>query len=271
MATQLKTIIFSPHLDDAVFSVGACLRSEAFGKAKVVNIFTRSKYTVAGLANDRKVTQLRMREDQLAMRQLGVEATYWGFPDTTLKTSYTDESSYLDPSAVPSNDCTWFSVQQHIENEFRLNKHHLFLAPLGIGSHIEHRIVTELCLRFLRSGRKVAFYEDGSYFTGVTKESTSVANRLGLHRYIIIKPVAFSEKQSLIDVYSSQVDRSTRKILETAYVKVQGERLWSTDRVINFASRQIAASLKQSMGRRTDPLRGSVAKLYRTGSIMELL
>lgn len=230
---EIETVVLSPHLDDAAFSVGACLLSGLFPRASVINIYSRSGYRIDSLGEESEVTHRRMQEDREAMRLLGIAASYWGFPDTSLKPEYPDEPSYLNPAADPKSDKSYSAVSERIADVVRTRRAALFLSPLGLGYHIEHRIVAEVCHGFLQEGMFVAFYEDGSYFEKSVTEATTIAEHLGLTSHITISPLGFSWKEGLVKVYSSQIDEQTLASLRRSYSETGGERLWSTDRVID--------------------------------------
>jgi len=228
---DLKTIIFSPHLDDAVFSLGGCLLRRLFPQPSVINIYTRSRYCIEGLGEEAAVTHMRRNEDREAMRMLGIAASYWDFPDASLKPEYPDESSYLNPTADTKGDPSYADVFTRIAEVGRNWREALLLAPLALGNHIEHRVVAEACGELLREGRSVAFYEDGSYLGHSAEEGASIAARLGLTHHVTLRPVNFSEKECLVRLYASQVDQEILASLRRAYSEVGGERLWSTEPV----------------------------------------
>jgi len=230
---DLKTIIFSPHLDDAVFSLGGCLLARLFPQPSVINIYTRSRYRIDGLGEEAAVTRMRRNEDREAMRMLGIAASYWELPDTSLKPEYPDESSYLNPAADTKSDPSYAAVFAGIAEVGRRWGEALFLAPLGLGNHIEHRVTAEVCGELLREGRSVAFYEDGSYLGHSAKVAAIVAERLGLTHHVTLRPVGFSEKECLVCLYASQVDHETLASLRRAYSEMGGERLWSTEPVVD--------------------------------------
>jgi LmbE family N-acetylglucosaminyl deacetylase len=230
---DLKTIIFSPHLDDAVFSLGGCLLARLFPQPSVINIYTRSRYRIDGLGEEVAVTRMRRNEDREAMLSLGIAASYWEFPDTSLKPEYPDEPSYLNLAAETKSDPSYAAVFAGIAEVGRSESEALFLAPLGMGNHIEHRVTAEACGELLREGKSVAFYEDGSYLTHSAKEGAVVAAGLGLTGHVTLLPVGFSEKERLVRFYASQIDDETLASLRRAYSEVGGERLWSTEPVVD--------------------------------------
>ena len=65
------TVIISPHLDDAVFSLGGAMLTGRLGKITVVSMFTRSSYCIDGLGDIERVTEMRAAEDREALALVG--------------------------------------------------------------------------------------------------------------------------------------------------------------------------------------------------------
>ena len=240
--SSVQTIIFSPHLDDAVFSLGGTLIIGALGTVRVVNIYTTSRYSVSGNLDPASVTETRMAEDRTAMAMLGIEAEYWGFEDTTMKQQrYPDEASYLDPNADPLRDDSWGEVFERINATFARFPQALFLAPLGIGHHIEHRIVAQCCLPHGNRGPVVGFYEDGTYFRDQAY-SRQCAAEFGLAESVTIAGPEYDRKARLIDIYASQLDASIRQNIRIAFHRNSGESIWTWSNLIDRIKNMVTAT-----------------------------
>lgn len=242
MKTKFDTIILSPHLDDAIFSLGGILQAQMVGKAKVINIYTQSRYTIHGLGERQEVTRTRLKEDASAMGRLGVTKEDWGFPDSTLKSIYPTEKSYLDPRVKLENDPSFFPLQDRIRRLVKtMGEDTLFFAPLGLGNHVEHRIVTAICLGIPALHDRLVLYEDGSYFEDGMGMAAQLASQQGRAIALTIKAGPFDWKAQLIKCYQSQVDDAIYEDLRVAFAHHRGEKLWT-----NAATKDRLESLFQA-------------------------
>lgn len=220
------SIIFSPHPDDVVFSIGATLLAGCLGATRIINVFSRSRYTVAGLGHEEEISSRRILEDARAMEKVKADADYWNYPDSSVKRQYADESHYMDAANRPANDEYFPLVHERIKTELSTNSNALFLAPLGLGYHIDHSIIAAVCAMLPHS--TIAYYEDGSYFTGNPEDAYRHATALNLHRAITLDPGNLADKIGLAMLYESQFDNEIRTNLESAYRHCGGERIWCT-------------------------------------------
>ena len=218
------SIIFSPHPDDAVFSLGATLLAGFLGKVKVINIFSTSRYTIHAMGDKASVTAKRIEEDRKAMEYLNVDVIYWNYPDSSLRPQYKDEDHYLDPGNNPEDDVCYQHVYSSIKNEFIENNGTFFFAPLGLGTHIDHTIIACACSSVQNTA--IAYYEDGSYFTGNPADARRFADILQLTDVLSIDPGNLNKKMELVNFYSSQLNTEIYSSLKEAYIQSSGERIW---------------------------------------------
>jgi LmbE family N-acetylglucosaminyl deacetylase len=224
-----ETVILSPHTDDAVFSLGAALAAGYFGSCLIINIYSRSRYTVWGCGNPDEITQQRRKEDEAAMKHLSVDVDYCGLPDSSLRKAYPSEESYLNPGISTDADETWESARELLRRVIEQNPVAFFLSPLGLGHHIDHRIVRDICLMSPQL-QKIAFFEDGTYFRPGLLPFHH-AKLLGLKTAWSYRSVGYAKKAAAVEFYCSQVDDSIRQSLQNAHHEYNGERVWTRENI----------------------------------------
>lgn len=155
----------SPHLDDAAFSVGGTLAALADGghDVQVVTCFTRSVagptgFALAcqldkGLDADVDYLALRRAEDRRAMEVLAVRSSLLDLPEAPHR-GY-ESAPELFVGVRPGDD-----VWQEVLNGLDALDADLWLAPQGLGNHVDHLQV----VRAVRAlDRPTAWWRDAPY------------------------------------------------------------------------------------------------------------
>jgi LmbE family N-acetylglucosaminyl deacetylase len=190
---EYDTVVLSPHPDDAVFSLGGAMLKGILGKILIVNVFTRSAYVVDEVASDVEVTELRRAEDLKAVASLGCKSVYMELPDSSLKDCYRTEADYMDRNADIHADPCWEAARIGVLEMLQGLNYGLALFPLGLGGHVEHRILKEIGLEAADRGIPTAFYEDAAYYLDHSTELTDLVEEF--ERCIRLKTASLEEKQ----------------------------------------------------------------------------
>jgi hypothetical protein len=134
----------SPHLDDAVFSVGAWLAAQ--DDVVVATVFTASVpdpqgfalacQTDKGLGPDVDYMALRRAEDERACAALGARAVHLGLPEAPHRGYDSAEALFAgvrpgDAPPVAEALGPW------------LARAHVVLGPAGVGGHADHLLVRD--------------------------------------------------------------------------------------------------------------------------------
>lgn len=239
----LNLLLLSPHRDDAAFSLTLSIaRWLALGhRITIMNVFSRSSYAPFSDAdtvheNDRLtyVSALRRREDESFARHMpGATPANLKFVDLNLKDApirlRCDPSSVCE-LAVDPNDTAFAKLQKslatHLEGKGAL------VAPLGIGKHVDHRVVREAVLSFA-TDLPIAFYEDLPY----AAETEDAGLREGLEPVLVdgmgsalrgryAEPGEF--KRRMVALYGSQIDAGQGEAIAGFCLRSGGaERLWA--------------------------------------------
>ena len=161
----MRVVAVSPHLDDAAFSVGGALAvlADAGHDVTVLTCFTGSVdrptgfaltcQTDKGLAPDADYLALRREEDGRAMAVLGarlvhlplVEAPYRGY-----------DSAPALFAGVRDDDDVW----RDLVEQLRPVEADLWLAPQGLGAHVDHLQVVRAVAALQRP---TAWWRDAPY------------------------------------------------------------------------------------------------------------
>jgi LmbE family N-acetylglucosaminyl deacetylase len=141
--TKLVNLILSPHLDDAIFSLGGLLTTHA-QESTVITIFagtptrpvSRRWDRACGFTDSTQAMETRRQEDIVALTSLGIQPsniTHWEYLDKQYRTNNKENLSLLAKE-----------IREKIEavlDEHKGKDLHIY-APLT-GLHIDHRIVRD--------------------------------------------------------------------------------------------------------------------------------
>jgi LmbE family N-acetylglucosaminyl deacetylase len=152
------TVFISPHLDDAILScAGRIQRHVARGERVVLlTIFSHADpEDAAGWAG-------RRREDAAAATLLGAEPRWLGMPDAPFRDpAYAGFDFDVLTGPHAPGDARWRErLTERLREELEALCPGMVYAPLGVGDHVDHRLVFEAAAELRPSAR---FYEDHPY------------------------------------------------------------------------------------------------------------
>jgi LmbE family N-acetylglucosaminyl deacetylase len=139
------TLVLSPHLDDAVLSCSSLMASR---RSLIATFFT------AGDAS----YEARRAEDFEAAKILGASARHLGFRDAPFRSVL--YRSFLGIVAGPADPL--LKVEKALAGLLEELDPELVLAPLGVGNHVDHRLLRNAAAKLVRPER-LLFYEDLPY------------------------------------------------------------------------------------------------------------
>jgi len=169
-------IYLSPHLDDVSFSCsGAICHSIQQGlQVLIVTIFAaepRPPFSPLAqifhqfwqIPEDTSPYQIRKKEDEEAMRALGVDYVWLDWLDVIYRDSTLSQFSDLnDYETLFSHDPAFPLLQEWLIDLHATYPDATIVAPLGIGGHRDHCIVFQAALQSLEHA-SLAFFEDFPY------------------------------------------------------------------------------------------------------------
>jgi LmbE family N-acetylglucosaminyl deacetylase len=239
-------IYLSPHLDDAVLSCGGIIWQQV-QRGFAVSIWTicagdpptgeplssLAEMLHARWQTGRNAVEGRRREDEAACAQLGVLPRHFDIPDCIYR-----RSPLTGEPVVAANDHLFDPVtadEQPLMASLatrlaaKLPDDCQVVSPLGLGGHMDHRLVRGAA-ESLR--RKLWYYADYPY---VTREEVATNLQpfedLEAHRFRL-SPLALSIWQNAVAAYSSQIstfwdgETAMRADLVRYARKGGGGRLW---------------------------------------------
>lgn len=156
----MKTVYFSPHLDDAIFSCGGIIAQQVSQGQEVevwsyftadpplegLTPFARILHRRWGQANNPYL--IRRVEDIAACRLLSVNWRHFGFPDCiyrryprTGEPLVRNKRDLFKPERERETDLI-DSITQYIEQYLAVQD--TLVIPLGVGTHIDHLLIREI-------------------------------------------------------------------------------------------------------------------------------
>ncbi|MCO5313149.1 MAG: hypothetical protein M9952_09495 [Microthrixaceae bacterium] len=227
----MRTLVLSPHFDDAPLSLGqSMLDGRLAGERVTVGVvFSHSNWTRWFHPTRRRwplATAIRLSEESLASIRLRYRLRLGGFEETVLRSGDLSPSTYLvrDPQIGddPIVDAVERVVRDWAQGAQRI------IAPLGVGDHRDHQIVTEAARRLLVDGLPVEFYEDRPYVTwAVHGEAERIAALVDerLERIAVSGPISETKHRRLF--YPSQFTEEFRGAFAADESGADGEFVWA--------------------------------------------
>jgi LmbE family N-acetylglucosaminyl deacetylase len=216
-------IYISPHLDDAVLSLGGLIWEKARTEVDVsiwticagdppsskLSSFAVSIHERWGLGSN--AVEHRRGEDILACSILGADYYHFDIPDCIYRVSpitgdflYESEND-LWSSIHPDEYDLLVELEKQLEEKFPINAN--IVCPLGIGDHVDHKLTVEAvtgAFREISKGKnlKIYYYKDFPYV--MEKKGKPDLGSLK-SRLITISPGGITAWQEAIAAYRSQI------------------------------------------------------------------
>lgn len=177
---RIRPVYLSPHLDDAALSCGGLIYQQAQHSVQPLVItcfagvpdyqgispFAAEQHHRWGQPVD--PVERRRREDAAAMAHLGAQYQHWSYLDCIYRRN-PDSGEFLYASEaalfgkVRSEE---HSLIDELAVRFVTSlpaEETLIYAPLAIGPHVDHQLVSQAALQLRSHGFQVQFYEDYPY------------------------------------------------------------------------------------------------------------
>jgi 2'-N-acetylparomamine deacetylase / 2'''-acetyl-6'''-hydroxyneomycin deacetylase len=231
------TTILSPHSDDAALSIGGTLCKGILEEPiTLVTIFGRSNYLrESGFQSSWEIaTETRRNEDIAFTNSLGIELQYLELSEAGLRLGQSFDKVFSDKVYwdEPFHHDLVMDIRRLIDNKAPK----VLLAPLGLGLHLDHLLVTRLSREIaINDLPQVIYYEDLPYAAAaseneILKHVSSVCSTL--------KPIYVSvdheipDKLDRLRLYRSQIGEFELSLVEYHAARWKRgrlyERLWSS-------------------------------------------
>ena len=220
-----RPIYLSPHLDDAVLSCGGLIHEQAqqglqplvitafagASELRELSPFAEQLHLGWGLSVD---TVARRRcEDATALSFIGAEYEHWGYLDCIYRQHpesgeflYASEAALFGEVNQTEQDLIG-ELTARLESLLPL-KTTLIYAPLAVGRHVDHQLVSRAALCLRRHGFHVRFYEDFPYADDPSSLELAL-QQWTAQPHALLQPLDAStvdKKISAIGLYRSQLE-----------------------------------------------------------------
>ncbi len=142
---QTKVYLVSPHIDDAVFSLGAYITiMRKHYQLLVINLFSQTNFAYESIISTKEATSILKCEDKEILELLGVEHIYYADLPNALLRGYTLHNIFAERDSYSSHDkhiCQQIKI--FIEN--LVQPESILFIPSGFGSHIDHLLARDAC------------------------------------------------------------------------------------------------------------------------------
>lgn len=145
-------LYLSPHLDDAVLSCGASLVAE---RAAGLSILVATLFT-EGPGHD-----VRRGEDAAALDPRGIHRLHARLADAPWRSPCYGSFSGIVHGRDPADDACSAELLAWLTEVVERARPAAVVAPLGVGTHVDHRLSFEAAVALSRGG--TTFYEDIPY------------------------------------------------------------------------------------------------------------
>ncbi|MHA1376905.1 MAG: PIG-L family deacetylase [Candidatus Helarchaeota archaeon] len=242
--SYFKTLILSPHCDDAALSIGGCLLGDFFPKNIIsLNVFSISRYTIfqKGNAPEKKTTGIRKKEEIMVSEQLGYFPFFLDYKEPFARSGFRNTGDVCDSHRSINSEKSYFEVKSKI-SEILKKFNSLICIPLSCGYHIDHRIICNIVLEFIQkiNSIPIIFYEDLPY-TALGKNSPSIIVKK-LSKVIqleshLFQDFSISKKIEILKFYKSQLTNSDLNLVKKYWTMIgEGERIWLNNLAKEFIS-----------------------------------
>lgn len=219
--TGSRCILFSPHCDDAAYSLGGSLLRGLLGPVHVVNLFTRTNFWIWGADSVEEVTACRRSEEERALGPLVERLDWENLPDVVLR-----DNGLLARLRRRLRDRFAKTVIETVLRRIDAGPCDVALFPAGAGSHPDHTLLAATGLKLAERGLPVLFYLDQPYGAGVFRPSELEGPLAGqASRFKVLRGAEPAEKERLIYSYQSQVHEQVLQDILRHYRTVEGEIL----------------------------------------------
>jgi LmbE family N-acetylglucosaminyl deacetylase len=212
-------LFLSPHYDDAVYSCGGTIYQLTQQGETVIILTLMSGNLPLPLPDTPIIRDVHQRweagdnpvltrrtEDEHAVRIVGADVLYTDVPDCIYRVSHSGEALY------PTEDSLWGTIHaddpapQQLRSLALPQPLTMIYAPLGVGNHVDHKIVREWAVDLAKQ-YPVRFYTEYPYLRESEKVEQAKSAFTGrLHSEdVILTQAAIQIKIDAMAAYQSQI------------------------------------------------------------------
>lgn len=231
-----KVLILSPHCDDVPLSLGASLLGKLWGEIPhAIVVFSQSAYTRFATWDNSipETSALRQSEESRAAELAGYTVEFLPFGEPWVRPGYENIGQVFDPQRPIEEETIWQEVRTALMERL-LAFEGVVLSPLGLGDHVDHRIVQACAVAAAEqnSGIVPAFYEDLPY--AAQYSSLHIHERAPRRagdaaiQPVLLRGATLEAKLELLSVYYSQLTEGQLLNVRAHWeCRGRGELVWT--------------------------------------------
>ncbi|MBE0683502.1 MAG: PIG-L family deacetylase [Anaerolineales bacterium] len=238
----MRWIYISPHLDDAVLSLGGLIYDQAHTGQEVeiwtmfcglpitdeVSLFARELHLQWGFRSAEETVLSRREEDSRAVATLGARGVHFDFPDCIYRRGMDGNWLYPDNTFVsPHKDEVEFIEKMTTALAERLESDDTLICPLAIGGHVDHVIVRRAVENLNHS---LMYYADFPYLLDAPSSFDTIEKTMQATNKMVSR-IGLAAWQESAAAYKSQIpmEFENRRKMQKAISGYgrKGVRLWS--------------------------------------------
>ena len=235
-------LILSPHLDDALLSLGGFLYETQDIPTKVISIFNTGWTCLELPITPENLTKLNLEEHKIVMDELNCINDYWDYPEALLR----DYKKWNAKLNVRRDRLLYETLKKRIYDCISEGEYSQIFCPMSIENHVDHelifQIINDLLIENWVVWNKIDFflYEDlpYAYYINMRDELKRVNKYYQLADYIQNIDKFVEKKKSLLLEYKSQVTpediHKTIEYSKKIYTQGSAERFWKIEKLNNF-------------------------------------
>lgn len=207
MAVIHKTLIVSPHIDDAFLNLGGYILARRSSEViEIIDIFSFDPWVLGEQGSKTARINIRKKEELQNASTSGAKIHFWDFPAAWKERGYRHWSDTIDEE---KDKKLIGMVKDKLIKEILAGKFERVFYPIGIGGHVDHKIIHKIGIDLSGyfQGVQTLFYEDLPYaldqsFWEVAQE---FFNLTSLKFNSIDISSLLERKRSLLESYKSQL------------------------------------------------------------------
>ncbi len=237
MKNEIRTILVSPHSDDIAFSLGGTLLQDFFhGPFLMVTIFTKSNFSPCiKILDSEMISKVRHLEDVEFADKLEIKFQSFSFSESPLR-GYSRRDIFANNN--PASDPIYTEVYCALSKLIKSYRCELIVSPMGLGNHIDHIIVCNICCRIAKENNiRIVFYEDLCYASQLTLKQIKVRAKSispDLQPWNINITPIFNNKIENIKLYKTQASRIFQTMIKSHALRLGIENKSLKELIVSY-------------------------------------
>lgn len=202
-----KIIVISPHLDDAIWSLGGWFFHRKYdSEITVINVFSTMGWAYERALPPFVATNIRKLEDYVGLKSAGVKKIINMDYDEAFLRGYTaKDRMFVDDLPIVGEEQTISYLSQKLQVLLGSIEYTMLLFPAGFGAHIDHL----LCRVLAHNYSECFFYEEIPYVTREYNRKSAEVFLINKEKIIInLSANDVRMHTKLMKMYVSQIKQS---------------------------------------------------------------